>query len=269
MGSDAAPAGWSVSSNRVIYNSMGANGMFNAYSANPDASDPRCLTCAQPSFPKVGAATNRGASDVSPDGRYVLVTVERADHPGQIGAVWTQPGKGGANDLWLYTTDGSQAWPLTNIGVLVAGSLGAIWPRFDRTGSEIVWASMYSPAIVNLGYWQLKVANIVWNGGVPSLANIRTIQPFASSFYEVPTGFTADDSRHIIFASNAGMPSLLNTQIYEIATRRQRGCGRYHQRQPRGDRQLQRIRVSDARGRRDSSTAARHDATMRRDWTGR
>ncbi len=146
----------------------------------------------------------------------MLVTVERADHPGQIGAVWTQPGKGGANDLWLYTTDGSQAWPLTNIGVLVAGSLGAIWPRFDRTGSEIVWASMYSPAIVNLGYWQLKVANIVWNGGVPSLANIRTIQPFASSFYE-PYGFTADDS-HIIFASNAGMPSLLNTQIYEIAT---------------------------------------------------
>ncbi len=213
---NAAPVGWSVSLNRVIFNSMGADGMFNAYSANPDASDQRCLTCASPSFPKVGTATNRGASDVSPDGRYMLVTVERADHPGQIGAMWTQPGKGGSNDLWLYTTDGTEAWPLTNINAPGQQSLGTIWPRFDRTGTEVVWASMYAPALANLGYWQLKVANIVWNGGVPSLANIRTIMPAAASFYE-PYGFTADDS-HIIFASNAGMPSWIDNEIDEIAT---------------------------------------------------
>lgn len=212
---NAAPVGWSSSLNRVIYNSRGTNGLFNAYSANPDGSDPQCLTCTLPSFSGVGTATNRGAFDVSPNGQYMLVTVERGDHIG-VGASWTQPGKGGANDVYLYTTDGTQAWPLTNIYAPGPTIYGSNWPRFDRTGNEIVWASMTAPSVLNLGYWQLKVANIVWTNGVPSLANVRTIQPVANSFYE-PYGFSADDS-HILFASNAGMPSVLNTQIFSVAT---------------------------------------------------
>ena len=73
---------------------------------------------------------------------------------------------------------------------------------------------MTSPAVLNLGYWVLKVANIVWSGGVPSLANIRTINPDANSFYE-PYGFTPDD-QHIIFASDAGTSGVAATQIDEI-----------------------------------------------------
>jgi hypothetical protein len=213
---DASPVGWSAALNRIIYSSRGANGLFNAYSAGPDGSDPQCLTCAIPTFPVVGAATNRGVSDVSPDGRYMLVTVERGNHGGRIGAAWTQPGKGGANDVWLYTTDGAHAWPLTNITAAGQQAIGTIWPRFDRTGNEIVWASMYSPALLNLGYWQLKVANIVWTGGVPSLANVRAIQPPGNAFYE-PYGFSPDDS-HILFASNAGTPFWYDTQIDSVAT---------------------------------------------------
>ena len=112
--SNAEPMGWSSSLNRVIYNSMGSDGMFDAYSANPDGSDPQCLTCTTPTFPGVGANTNRGASDVSPDGKYMLVEVESAPHAGQVGGTWTQPGKGGDNDIWLERTDGSAAWQLTN-----------------------------------------------------------------------------------------------------------------------------------------------------------
>jgi hypothetical protein len=212
---NAAPVGWSASLNRVIYNVKGTDGMFDAYSANPDGSNPQCLTCTFPSFANVGTATNRGASDVSPDGRYMLVSVERGDHSG-IGANWTQPGKGGANDVWLYSTDGAHAWPLTNIYASGQMALGTIWARFDRTGNEIVWASMYSPALLNLGYWQLKVANVVWTGGVPGLANVRVIEPAVNSFFE-PYGFSPDDS-HILFASNAGTPSVMNTQIDTVAT---------------------------------------------------
>jgi hypothetical protein len=225
---NASPVGWSSSLNRVIYNSHGADGLFNAYSANPDGSDPECLTCTLPDFPGVGTGTNRGASDVSPNGQYMLVTVEEPVHAGEIGASWTEPGAGGANNVWLYSTNGQQAWPLTSIAS--AGptqAYGTIWPRFDHTGNEIVWASMYSPALADLGYWTLKVANIVWSDGVPSLADIRTIEPAADTFYE-PYGFTPND-QGIIFASNDQEPSLIDDQIDTISTN---GTGLTHLTEP-------------------------------------
>ncbi len=211
--SNAAPMGWSSSLNRVFYNSAGPNGMFNGFSANPDGSDPQCVTCTVPSYPSVGAITNRGVSDVSPNGQYMLLEVERP-HPGQIGADYTQPGKGGDNDVWLATTDGQQAWPLTNIDAPGQITYGTMWARFDRTGNEIVWASMYSPAIFNLGLWQLKVANIVWTDGVPSLADVRTIPLPSGQFYE-PYGFTPDD-QHVIFASSYEQPSDLDNAIWTV-----------------------------------------------------
>ena len=201
------PVAWSANPDRIYYNSAGSNGLWNGYSANPDGSGVQCLTCSVPSFPTAGTATNRGISDVSPNGQYMLVTVER-QHAG-VGMMNTQPGKGAANDVYLYTTDGQHAWPLTNIYQPGSIVLGSIWPRFDRTGNELVWDSMTSLAGGNtaaawpLGVWKMQVANIVWSGGVPSLANVRTLNPTPGSFYE-PYGFTPDD-QHVLFAtSNAG-----------------------------------------------------------------
>jgi len=211
---NAAPVGWSASLDRVIYNARGADGLFDAYSATPSGSDPRCLTCAIPSFPKLGAATQRGASDVSPDGNYMLLEVERGDHSGPIGVNFAAPGRGAYNDVWLARADGSAAWPLTNIDAPGQQAIGTMWARFDRTGTKLVWAAMYAPAIFNVAYWRLKVADIVWTAGVPHLANVKTIEPEADHFYE-PYGFTPDDS-HIIFASDLGMAGWWDSQIYTI-----------------------------------------------------
>ncbi len=211
---NASPVGWTSSTNRIVYNSRGANGFYNAYSANPDGSGIQCLTCTIPSLGSFGTTTNRGASDVSPNGQYFLATVATSNGYGAPNL--TAPGNGAANNIWLYSVDGTHAWQLTNIyGNGPTQGLAVIWPRFDRTGTEIVWASCYSPAIGNLGYWQLKVANIVWTSGVPSLANVRTIQPVANAFYE-PYGFTPDD-QHVIFATSAGQTSWINDQIDTVA----------------------------------------------------
>jgi hypothetical protein len=214
---NASPVGWSSSLNRVIYNSRGTSGLWNAYSANPDGSDPECLTCALPSFTGVGTDTNRGAASVSPNGEYMLVTVEEPVHAGKVGAAWTAPGAGGANNVWLYTTDGLHAWRLTDIAASgPTEAYGTIWPEFNRAGTAIVWSSNYEPAVGNLGYWQLKVANIAWSSGTPSLSDVQTIEPATDTFYE-PYGFTPDDS-HIIFASNIDEPSIADDQIDTIAT---------------------------------------------------
>jgi hypothetical protein len=121
----------------VIYNARGVDGLFDAYSANSDGSDPRCLTCAVPSLPGVGAATQRGASDASPDGNYMLLDVERGSHIGTVGATEAERGQGAYKDVWLARTDGTEAWPLTDITAPGQQAIGTIWPRFDRTGHRL------------------------------------------------------------------------------------------------------------------------------------
>ncbi len=122
--------------------------------------------------------------------------------------------KGGANNIWLERTDGSAAWPLTNGSASGDYSYGTIWARFDRTGNEIVWASMTAPAVANLGYWELNVANITWSNGVPSLTDVRVIRPATNVFME-PYGFTPDD-QHVIFTSDYGQASWMDSQIDTI-----------------------------------------------------
>ena len=89
-----------------------------------------------------------------------------------------------------------------------------MWARFDRTGNEIVWASMTAPSVGNLGYWELNVANITWTNGAPSLTDVRVIRPATNLFME-PYGFTPDD-QHIIFASDYGQASWMDSQIDTI-----------------------------------------------------
>src|SRR5205085_6708865 len=72
--SNAAPMAWA--GGRIYYNAKGAGGVYDGWSANPDGTGAVCLTCAA-GFP---ATTHHGVSDVTPDGRYALVTVERSAH---------------------------------------------------------------------------------------------------------------------------------------------------------------------------------------------
>ena len=187
----AAPMAWA--GGRIYYNQRAENGVFNGWSANPDGSDPTCVTCGA-IYP---AGTQHGVSDASPDGQYLLTTIERASHPPfAVGGEMAAPGKGAFNDLWLQAADGSHAWQLTN--VLVSGTSALIWPRFDPSGSRVVWSEQWQWG-APFGGWRLHVAELTWVNGVPSLTNERTLQ---SSGLLEPYGFTADGSK-VLFAADA------------------------------------------------------------------
>ncbi|HUO73616.1 MAG TPA: hypothetical protein VMU39_22795 [Solirubrobacteraceae bacterium] len=217
---NAEPAGWDARSGRIVLNRRGSDRLWDAYTIAPDGRAPRCLTCRQPSFPGVGAATNRGASDVSPDGRFVLLVVEKGSHPGARGAAETEPGRGVYNDLWLMSADGAHVWRLTDIPV--SSDQGVIWPRFDRTGSQIVWAQMDAGADLShpLGQWTMKVARVRWSNGAPYLDAARTYDRQPGRFFE-PYAFSPDN-RRILFASDVTVssgflsPSAFNAQIWTI-----------------------------------------------------
>jgi hypothetical protein len=217
---NAEPAAWDAADNRIIISRRRPNGLWSVYTIRPDGLDEQCITCRVPSFPGVGAATNRGAFDVSPNGRYVLITVEKGSHPGTIGATGTLPGKGVFNDIWLVTIKGTHAWRLTDIPT--SPNDGIIWPRFDRTGTQVVWSQMHQGPDLShpLGQWAMKVARLQWTAGTPHLVDLRTYDPEPGRFFE-PYEFSPNDQR-ILFASDIHVPSgflsptAFNSQIWTI-----------------------------------------------------
>lgn len=65
------------------------------------------------------------------------------------------------------------------------------------------------------GLWELRVADIVWNDGVPSLADIRAIEAGDQApLWAVRVH--AGRSEHIIFARDINMPALVDNQIETI-----------------------------------------------------
>jgi len=187
---NAAPTAWVRG--RIYYNQKSAAGLFNGWSARADGSDAVCVTCGVV-YP---SRTQHGISDVAPDGKYALATIERAGHlsiPG--GNVLAAPGAGAFNDLWLQTSDGSRAWRLTS-GRTSGNAL--IWARFDRTGTRVVWSEQWKFGLP-FGGWRLHVARLLWSHGVPSLTDVKTLQ---SSGLIEPYGFTPDGSR-VLFAADA------------------------------------------------------------------
>jgi len=192
----AAPVAWA--NGRIYYNQREESGLSNGWAANPDGSDAVCVTCSGV-YP---SATQHGISDATPNGQYLLATVERASHPPiATGLPEAAPGMGAFNDLWLQTANGSQAWQLTN--AKTSGTTALIWPRFDSTGTRVVWSEQWQWG-VPFGGWRMHVAELTWSGGVPSLTKEVTLQ---STGLLEPYGFTPDGS-HVLFAADvlAGAP---------------------------------------------------------------
>lgn len=214
---DAAPAAWDARTDRILYDARGSDGLWDGYAAAPDGSHVTCLTCAEPVLPGAGTATHRGIGDLSPDGSYLLVEVEKGRHPGRIGGSAAEPGKGVFDDIWLMTSDGRRAWPLVTLPD--SPSDGTIWPRFDRTGTRLAWAQMYAGSDLRhpLGRWTLNTASIVWHDGRPTLTDRHTVGAGLGKFFE-PYGFGPTD-RTVIFASDLTVsgglldPPAFNSQI--------------------------------------------------------
>jgi hypothetical protein len=202
---NASPQAWTLD-NRITYNSRGANGMWGAYSAGQYGGNVKTWSA---------GPTNRGAGDVTPDGKYAILTQERTSHFGAaIGAQSTEPGKGAWNDLVL--TDRRNNWQLTGPGTPISSGNAVIWPRFNADGTKLIWSQQYHllTGTELFGFWQMKTADLVWADGVPSLANVQILEPQTGRFYE-SYGFSADGTR-VIFASDMFHAGWNDTQIWSM-----------------------------------------------------
>ena len=77
--SNFAPMGYSSSTGEVFGNRLGSDGAWNAYAISvSDKTKVRSLTLGNPLYGTED--THRAVSDVSADGKYMLMEVERPDH---------------------------------------------------------------------------------------------------------------------------------------------------------------------------------------------
>lgn len=196
-----APSAWAAGTNRIYYNKRRQeDGLFDGWSCLPNGGNEKNHT----NIAAYPTTTHAGISDVTKDGRYALVTVERSGWwlTGKYapdGSPEHAPGRGGYNDIWIQDLTTNKAWK-----VRAVTAWGAIWPRFSDDGTKITWSEClapetFLPALFSLGKWRLHTATVKWANGNPFLADIKTAT-VQTGFME-PYGFSADNSR-VLFAGD-------------------------------------------------------------------
>jgi len=186
---------WSWALNRIAFDKAGSNGYYDVYTANPDGSNQRCLTCNQPQLP----SRHKGTPDFDFSGKWIVFQVEKADAPqGSFEDQLAQPGSGLWNDIWVTDVQGTQFYRLTNVPLQNGGVLH---PHFSHSGNKLQWAQRLAPLPLLLGEWEINVADFIVTNGVPGLQNIQSYQPGQlHRFYETH-GFSQDD-QSVFFSGN-------------------------------------------------------------------
>ena len=202
-----APMGYSAATGEVFGNRVGSDGAWNTFAISvADKTKIRSLTLGNALYGTQD--THCEVSDVAPDGKYMLVEVERPNHFPCFNATCVHApeagnGSGAYNEVSLATTDGAKAWQLTNVDADHA--YGTFWARFDTTGNRIVFAEIMHPAGMPEYYGgeYLATAQLTWVNGVPSMTNrVNLGNP---TLFDEPYGFTADGSA-VIAASDQLTP---------------------------------------------------------------
>lgn len=201
----AAPMAW-VGDN-IFYHFKNAKGLFRSYSGNYKTMATKLIYNA--AYP---ATTNQGIGDVTPDGKFALMTIERSNHwPLADGTSTAFPGSGTYNDLWLHDLSTNTSTKIRDIVVSKANAL--IWPRFNKSGTRVVWAEQWLFGLP-FGSWRLHVADLVV-APTPKLTNIKT---FKSDGFLEPYGFSPDDKTILFAADKVASTNWSNLQIMSMSS---------------------------------------------------
>jgi hypothetical protein len=173
----------------MAYNTRQANGLWDVR-----VGDAAC----NGSAPLPAYDGHRGASDLSADGRLLLLTTAYGP---MRSSDFAEPGKGLGNDLELLDRQTGTLRRLTT------GRQGIIWAKFKSDLSKVTWAELVAGGgwfpweADYLASWALHVADL--NATTGTLTNERVWTPPTHSFVET-YGWLPGTSR-IIFDSDYGI----------------------------------------------------------------
>lgn len=200
---------------RFAYDSLDAKGWFQLWVMNNDGSGKKCLSCGK-GYPKL----HNGNPAWHPSGKYIVYQAVDDKIPvpfwGKLYKLYTNPGGGVNNNIWIMRADGSAAWQMTDLGK----GKGVLHPHFSRDGQKLLWAEMTSTKPAPFGTWVMRLADVgeaaMKQGPVPRLTNIRTLAPDNMIWYETHS-FSPDDSE-ILFSGSYDGKDRPDIYKYNLAT---------------------------------------------------
>jgi hypothetical protein len=171
IASNCAPVA-TASDGTMVWYSRNSSGLWDAYVGNANCQG-------APLLPAYDG--NRAPSDITPDGRYVLLTTAVGWERGWLTSA---PGIGSQNAIQLYDRQTGKLSTLLASGT--PSQRGVISPKFNADGTKIVWSQMLKTALENhmASQWALHVADVNLATGTLS-HNVEWQDPNGqAAFYE-------------------------------------------------------------------------------------
>ena len=184
---------WLGAKNLIAFDVGGKDGKSDVYTARPDGSDKRCLTCDKKDVPQL----QNGNPEWNPSGEFIVFQAQDPNlqlPPGSIGSFMASPGIGINNNIWVTNADGSKFWQITH----VSSRYGTLHPQFSPDGKKILWSEIVKPGGELGGQWAMKLGDFSVVNGEPRVTGLQTLTPGNFELYETH-GFSPDN-RKIIFS---------------------------------------------------------------------
>jgi Tol biopolymer transport system component len=206
----AIGAKWNAASKTMAYGRPRKDGTYAAFISDIDGGHQRRVAFS-------GWRDDRQQFPVAwhPSGRYLVLSVEKPEHPGS--RVDATPGYGGYSDYWLVTPDGASALKLVDLPNDRDHAI--THAAFSPDGSKFVWSErIKAPRITSLnlfaGTYRFNVADFI-ETETPHLTNVRGIIPEGvAQGGEVES--IASDDKTIAFYSTFRTKNLFAARIYTM-----------------------------------------------------
>jgi hypothetical protein len=201
--SNCSPAAATADGTLMAFDVRGSNGLFDAYLGD--------TTCTgSPLLPPYDG--NRGAADMTADGRYVLLVIARGWDKASAGA---EPGKGSSNSIDILNRSTGVVSTLVP-SFCTNCQRGAIWPRFSPDASKVVWAELVqTPLEVQpIGRWALHVSTL--DGNRTTVVSDRVWQPRSTGSVLVEAYGWLPGTSDVIFASSDGVTNCTYTSCLQL-----------------------------------------------------
>ena len=187
--------------NRIAYDAPGKDGYTDVWVMNVDGTDRRCLTSGHSVIPQM----HIGNPAWHPSGKLMVLQALDPKVKAPLSGtsayrLYTGPGAGFHNDIWVMTGEGKEAWRVTKVG----RGKGVLHPHFSPDGKWLIWAEMTSTKPRGFGSWEIVLAPFHYDGQDVEVGEPRRLKPGQHMFYETH-GFSPDSQKIIFSAVPFGM----------------------------------------------------------------
>lgn len=181
---------------KIAYDAPGKDNYTDVWVMDEDGTNRQCLTSGHSLIPQ----QHVGNPAWHPSGELIVFQALNPSIKAPLAGtpayrLYTGPGAGFHNDVWVMDEQGQQAWRITKLG----RDKGVLHPHFSPDGKWLVWAEMVSSKPRGFGSWEIVLAPFHFDGGEVKIGKKRRLKPGEQVFYETH-GFSPD-SQQLIFSA--------------------------------------------------------------------